>query len=215
MPTKQISSTSDTHIGLYQFTRMPNGIHSGPAIFQRIMDTVLVGIPDAVCYLDDILEASKTHTDHFDNLALVFEKLQRAGFKLNKGKCKFEQSSVIYLGHVIDATGLHPTQDKLNAIQNAPPPKDVTSLKSFLGLLMFYLRFLNDHSTVLAPLNSLLRKEVKWRWTNKEESAFMAAEKLILDSQTLVHYDQSLPVYLSCDASSYDAGAVLCHKIDG
>jgi len=93
--------------------------------------------------------AGKTQTDHFENLALVFEKLQSTGFKLNKEKCKFEQSSVIYFGHVIDATRLHPTHDKLNEIQYAPPPKDVTSLKSFLGLLMFYSRFLNDRSNVL------------------------------------------------------------------
>ena len=80
---------------------------------------------------------------------------------------------------------------------------------------MFYSRFLQNHSTVLAPLNNLLRKNVKWRWTKEEDDAFVKAKKLLLDSKTLVHYDESLPLYLSCDASSYGAGAVLSHQIVG
>ena len=207
--------TINTHCGLFQFTRMPNGIHSGPALFQRTMDSLLSGIPGVTCYLDDILVAGKSAQEHYQTLACVFEKLQSAGFKLNKSKCKFEQFSVTYLGHVIDDKGLHPTREKLDAIRDAPAPKDVTALKSFLGLLMFYSRFLSDHATVLAPLNNLLRKSVKWKWTNTEQRAFNEAKKLILESKTLVHYNPALPIYLSCDASSYGAGAVLSHKIDG
>ncbi len=207
--------TINTHCGLFQFTRLPNGIHSGPALFQRTMDSLLSGIPGVTCYLDDILVAGKTMQEHCRSLASVFEKLQSAGFKLNKSKCKFEQSSVEYLGHVIDEKGLHPTREKLDAIRDAPAPKDVSALKSFLGLLMFYSRFMSDHATVLAPLNNLLRKNVQWKWTNTEQRAFNDAKKLILESKTLVHYNPALPIYLSCDASSYGAGAVLSHKIDG
>ena len=65
------------------------------------------------------------------------------------------------------------------------------------------------HSTVLAPLNSLLKKNVPWRWTNTEDNAFIAAKNLLLNSRTLVHYDETLPLVLSCDASSHGAGAVL------
>ena len=115
---------------------------------------------------------------------------------------------------MIDGNGLHPTDEKLKAVQDAPRPKDVTALKSFLGLLMFYSRFLPNHSTILAPLNRLLKKDVKWAWTKTEEQAFFNAKKLLLESQTLVHYNDALSFYLSCDASSYGAGAVLSHYID-
>ena len=114
---------------------------------------------------------------------------------------------MIYLGHKIDKKGLHPTEDKLAAIHDAPRPKDVTALKSFLGLIMFYSRFMPNHSTVLAPLNRLLKKGTHWTWSKVEEDAFVAAKKLILNSQTLVHYNEKLPLFLSCDASSYGAGA--------
>ena len=207
--------TINTHMGLFAFKRLPNGIHSGPAIFQRIMDGLLADIPKAVSRLDDILIAGTDYQDHLNTLSQVLERLLKYGFKLNKAKCKFLQSSVVYLGHLIDSAGLHPTMDKLAAVRDAPPPKDAVALKSFLGLIMFYSRFIPHHSTVLAPLNSLLKKNVPWRWTKTEDNAFMAAKNLLLNSRTLVHYDETLPLVLSCDASSYGAGAVLSHVING
>ena len=207
--------TINTHMGLFAFKRLPNGIHSGPAIFQRIMDGLLADIPKAVSRLDDILIAGTDYQDHLNTLSQVLERLLKYGFKLNKTKCKFLQSSVVYLGHLIDSAGLHPTIDKLAAVRDAPPPKDAVALKSFLGLIMFYSRFMPHHSTVLAPLNSLLKKNVPWRWTKTEDNAFMAAKNLLLNSRTLVHYDETLPLVLSCDASSYGAGAVLSHIING
>ena len=115
----------------------------------------------------------------------------------------------------LDGEGLHPTDDKLAAIRDAPRPTDITTLKSFLGLIMFYSRFMPHHSTVLAPLHNLLKKDTPWRWSKSEEDAFNSAKNLLLNSQTLVHYDHTLALFLSCDASSYGAGAVLSHKIGG
>jgi len=207
--------TINTHIGLFTFKRLPNGVHSGPAIFQRIMDTVLAGLPKVICRLDDILCGGSDDDDHLKTLSLVLDRLQNAGFKLNKSKCKFLQSSVTYLGHVIDAEGLHPTADKLKAIREAPAPKDVTALKAYLGLLMFYSRFLPNHATILAPLNNLMKAETKWKWTQKEQEAFEASKKLLCESHTLVHYDPDKELFMSCDASQYGAGVVLSHKVEG
>ena len=205
--------TINTHIGLFTFKRLPNGIHSGPAIFQRIMDNLLSDIPKAVSRLDDILVAGIDEEDHLRTLSLVLERLLRPN--ANFYKCKFLQKCVTYLGHKIDGEGLHPTDDKLAAIRDAPRPKDVTALKSFLGLIMFYSRFMPHHSTILAPLHNLLKKDTPWKWSKVEEDAFVAAKDLILNSQTLVHYDHTLSLYLSCNASSYGAGAVLFHKMNG
>jgi hypothetical protein len=140
---------------------------------------------------DDILVAGIDEADHLRTLSLVFQRLLDAGFKLNKDKCKFQQTSVVYLGHRIDMEGLHPTDEKLSAILDAPAPKDESALKSFLGLIMFYSRFLPNHSTVLGPLNRLLKKDVSWRWTEIEQDAFTQAKKMLLKSHTLVQYDQS------------------------
>ena len=214
-PECQQYFTINTHVGLFSFQRLPNGVHSGPGVFQQILDSTLAGIPKVICYLDDILVAGVDHADHMKTLAVVFQRLLDAGFQLNKAKCKLEKKAVTYLGHIIDSEGLHPTSDKLSAILDAPPPKDESALRSFLGLMMFYSRFLPNHSTVLAPLNRLLKKNVRWQWTVVEENAFADAKKMLVESSTLVHYDERLPLFLSCDASSYGAGAVLCHRIDG
>ena len=124
-----------THIGLFTFKRLPNGIHSGTPIFQRIMCNLLSDVPKAVSRLDDILVAGIDEEDHIYTLSLVLEWLLVAGFILTKAKCKFLQKCVTYRGHKIDVEVLHPIE--LAAIRDAPRPKDVTALKSFLGLIMF------------------------------------------------------------------------------
>ena len=137
-PESQKWLTVNTHLGLFVFTRIPNGIHSAPAEFQMIMDKTLAGIPKVVCYLDDILIGGSDVEDHADNLKLVFDRLSDAGFKLNHDcLCTFQQKSVNYR-HMIDSVGLHPTRDKISAFKCAPAPTNVTQLKFFLGLIMFY-----------------------------------------------------------------------------
>lgn len=214
-PDSQKYLTINTHLGLYCFTRIPNGIHSAPGIFQEIMDKTIAGIPHVIAYLDDILIAGSNKEEHDKNLSQVFTRLRDSGFRLNRQKCTLHQTSVTFLGHTIDAEGLHPTHDKLKSINDAPIPTDAKQLKSFLGLIMFYSRFLPNHSTVLAPLNKLLCKDIPWKWTNTHTEAFQNAKKLLIESQTLVHYDDKLPLFMSCDASSYGAGGALFHKIDG
>ena len=101
-------------------------------------------------------------------------------------------------------------------IHNAREPKCVTELKSFLGLLTYYSRFLPNMASTLTPLYALLKKSTLWRWGSTEREAFEAAKKLLTSDQVLAHYDPSLPLVLACDASAYGIGAVLSHKlVDG
>ena len=214
-PDSQQWLTINTHLGLYVFTRCPNGIHTAPALFQEIMDKTLSGVPHTIAYLDDILVAGVDQADHDANLHTVFDRLSSSGFKLNKSKCYINKSSVTYLAHRIDSEGLHPTEDKLCAIRDASVPQDAKALRSFLGLIMFYSKFLNNHSTVFSALNKLLCKDQPWCWTNVHDKAFQNAKKLLVDSPTLVHYDDSKPLYISCDASAYGCGGVLFHRMNG
>ena len=119
--------------------------------------------------------------------------------------------SVTYLGYRIDANGLHPVHEKMKAIQDAPEPRNVTELKSYLGLLSYYSRFLLNMSSNLAPLNQLLHKQAEWVWEGKEKQAFQLSKQLLLSSQTLAHFD--LDIVLTYDASAYGIGAVLSHRL--
>ena len=109
-------------------------------------------------------------------------RLQYYGFRVQKDKCLFLTDSVHYLGHRIDAEGIHTSGDKLDAILNAPTPKNVQQLRAFLGLLNYYGKFLNNLSTVIHPLNRLLRTNVKWSWTNECHESFKEAKNLLKKS---------------------------------
>jgi len=158
----------NTHRGLFKYHRLPFGISSAPGIFQRTMESLLQGIPNVVVYIDDILVTGATEQEHLKTLEEVLTRLERAGLRLKKPKCLFMVPSVDFLGHKIDSQGLHPTPEKVKAVQEAPKPRNVRELKSYLGLLSYYSKFLPNLSSTLAPLYSLLKTSTPWQWTTKE-----------------------------------------------
>ena len=204
--------TINTHQGLYRYTRLPFGVASAPAIFQHTMDQVLHGLPGMMCYLDDIIITGATDRKHLSNLAAVLERLREKGFRLKKDKCHFMQTTVEYLGHVIDAKGLHTSPKKCQAITEAPVPKNVTELRSFLGLVNYYGRFVPNLGSGLHPLNRLLRKGAAWAWTKKCQEAFDSVKAVLGSQQVLAHYDPSLPLSMAADASAYGVGAVISQQ---
>jgi len=155
-------TTINTHRGLYRYNRLPFGISSAPAIFQNFLENLLKSIPFVVVRLDDILVSGKDQADHLCHLQEVFRRLRLAGIHLNKAKCAFLADSVVYCGYRVDATGIRPVQESIRAIVEAPAPQNTSQLKSFLGMLNYYHRFLPRVATVLEPLHKLLRKGVVW-----------------------------------------------------
>ena len=203
--------TVNTHRGLYQFVRLPFGIASAPAVFQKTMDTVLQGLPKVLCYLDDILITGSNEEEHFQNVEQVLQRLQQYGIRAKRSKCTFMSESVEYLGHRVDASGLHTAASKVEAVRRAPQPCNVQELRSFLGLLHYYGRFLPNLATLLQPLQNLLKADQQWEWTQTCSEAFEAAKKLLVEAPVLAHYDPALPIKMAGDASSYGVGAVISH----
>ena len=175
------------------------------------MDTILQGLPNVFCYTDDILITGPDDDTHLRNLTAVLERLQRHGVRMKKAKCRFMAKSVIYLGHKIDSEGLHTTTDKVDAVVNAPEPRNVQQLRSFLGLVNYYRKFLPNLSTVLRPLNSLLQKSTSWSWTVDCKRAFNKVKSCVVECTVLGHYNPDLPLRLAADASAYGIGAVISH----
>ena len=205
--------TINTHKGLYQYTRLPFGIASAPAVFQRVMDTILQGIEGVACYIDDIIITGKTDEEHLARLEEVLKRLLWYGLHIRRSKCRFLQPHVIFLGHRIYAEGIHPTDEKLKAIMQAPAPENVQELRSFLSLINYYGKFIPNAATILVPLNELLRKDVKWNWTERCQKSFEEAKQTLTSNQVLMHYNPSLPICMAGDASAYGIGAVIAHVL--
>ena len=142
--------TINTQKGLYQYNRLPFGVSSAPAIFQRTMESILRGIPNVCIYLDDILLTGSSDKEHYEVLDKVLSRMKEAGIRLKRSKCTFHKPSLEYLGHNISCEGLRPTQEKVRAIIEAPMPQDVSQLRSFLGLVNYYAKFLPQLSSILA-----------------------------------------------------------------
>ena len=204
--------TINTHKGLYRYTRLPFGVASAPAIFQKTMDMVLQGLPNVICYLDDILITGSTEEEHFVNVERVLGRLKKYGIRAKRSKCSFLSPSVEYLGHRVDASGLHTMPSKVEAVKMAPTPRNVQELRSFLGLVHYYGKFMPNLATLLHPLNTLLQDGQSWDWTLECEKAFRAAKDSLSSASVLAHYDPSLPIKMAGDASAYGVGAVISHQ---
>ena len=152
----------NTHRGLFKYKRLPYGISSAPGIFQRAIESLLHDIPFVVVYLDDILITGTTDEEHLDTLDKVLHRLESHGLKLNKDKCTFLSPSVIYLRHRNDQNGLHPSDDNVRAVKDAPRLTNVNQLTAYLGVLTYYSKFLPNLVSTLVPLYSLLRSFTRW-----------------------------------------------------
>jgi len=116
-------------------------------------------------YMDDIIIFSKTFDQHLEHLGKVFGKLRHSGLKLNANKCEFGMTQVRYLGHVINREGIHPNPEKVTAISNFPKPQNMSDVRRFLGLVLFYRRFIKDFADIAKPLTDLMQKNVTFQWT--------------------------------------------------
>ena len=202
----------NTPLGLFKYNRMPFGIANAPAVFQRIVDQVLAGVPNSIAYLDDILISGKDEEEHFTTLQMVLTKLADFGLRCNMDKCSFFQDEVVYLGYVINSKGKQPDPSRITTIRNLPVPTDVKQVEAFIGKINYYGKFIHNFSNLCIPLNRLRQKDAKWNWDTSCQKAFDTLKKKLSEETLLVHFDQDLPLILATDASSYGIGAVLMHR---
>jgi len=197
--------------GLMQFTVMPFGLHSAPATFQRLLDTVLGPElePHTFVYLDDIIVISATFDDHLRHLKEVFHRLRGAELRVNPDKCHFGLTELKYLGHVVERRGLRTDPEKTKAVTQWPTPTTVRQIRQFIGLASWYRRFIRDFSATAAPLTKLTRKQAKWCWGLEEERAFQQLKDALTTAPILACPDFERRFVLQTDASTSGLGAVL------
>ncbi|UYV72087.1 K02A2.6-like [Cordylochernes scorpioides] len=173
------------------------------------MDTLLSGIDGVAVYLDDVLISGRDCDDLKRKTEKVLLRFKESGLRLKKEKCHFYVPEIEFLGMIIDHKGIHPSEEKLRAIKDARPPSNKRELMSFLGLLNYYERFLNNKATVAEPLHRLLDSNSPWKWNKEHQRSFAEVKNLISSKSVLAHFNEDLPILVNCDASEYGVGAIL------
>ncbi|GBG92381.1 hypothetical protein CBR_g55289 [Chara braunii] len=160
-------------------------------------------------YLDDILVYSRSLEDHLGHLRRVLETLHRAKYKSNRDKCEFVRQELEYLGHFVTLEGISPLSDKIQAVQEWPETRNVTDVRSFLGLAGYYQRFIKGYSKIAAHLNKLQCEDRSFDFAEEARGSFFALKAALLSTEVLQIYDPLLPTRVTTDASGYGIGAVL------
>lgn len=201
--------------GLYAYKRLPFGVKPAAQIFQSVMDRILENIDDVQVYIDDILIWANDDLELLGKVKTVLDRLVEHNVKVNLSKCQWFVDKVTYLGHEISSAGIAPNMEKVEAITKSPEPRNVTQLKAFIGMVMFYSKFLPKLNMKLAPLYTLLKKEAKWEWTGKCQEVFDECKNELCSMKLLTHYDPKKEIIVTCDASDDGIAGVLSHRING
>ena len=219
MEPESIPMTSfKTQLGQYSFQVMPFGLKTAPATFQRLMNKVLEPHKNdfVLAYLDDILVHSKSLSDHLRDLDEVLRRLAENDLRLNPKKCFWGKNELEYLGHVLNAEGIKPSESKCKAVKEWPTPTCVRDVQSFTGFTNYYRRYIKDYSKIAIPLYELTRKGVQFKWTAECTIAFQKLKQALCTAPVLLlpKTGTDAEFVVSTDASKYAIGAVLLQKDD-
>lgn len=232
-----------TPVGLHEYNRLPQGLCNSPASFMRMMTNIFgdQNFLSLLCYLDDLMVFAPTEQEALKRIEVVFERMRAHNLKLSPKKCHFLRRSVQFLGHLITEEGVSTDPAKVDAIVSITKadlmcPDGVTpsvkKIQSFLGLVMWYQRFIENCSSIARPLFELTSGTKKGRgsrrrstapfrkltaadWTPACERALEELKDALLAHVVLAHPNFNQPFILSTDASMDGLGAVLSQLTPG
>ena len=204
-------------LGFYECIRMPFGLMNAPATFQRLMESCLgeMHLNWCIIYLDNVIIFSSTPEEHIQHLRGVLQKLRAAGLKLKPSKCEFFKDRISYLGHIVSKNGVETDPKKVKVIQDWPILETVYDVRSFLGFMNYYRKFLFRYSRIVKPLNKLIsgenskKKKGPVKWEEKHQEAFEKLKQLCTEAPILAYVDYKKPFRVYTDASEIGLGAVI------
>ncbi|MCG8048820.1 MAG: DDE-type integrase/transposase/recombinase, partial [Candidatus Thiodiazotropha taylori] len=212
-------------LGFWEFNRLPFGLNNAPATYQRLMEQCLGDLNMKICaiYLDDLIIFSKTLEEHLERLDKVLQRLKDCNLKLNPKKCKFLQTRVKYIGHIVSENGVEADPEKLEKVQNWPIPKNADEVRQFTSFAGYYRRFVKDFSKIAKPLTDLhphttvkngknVKSSKPFSWGKEQQTAFDKLKNALSSHPVLGYADYNLPFEVHTDASSKGLGAVLYQK---
>ena len=200
-----------TRYGHFEMLVVPFGLTNAPPHFTNMIQDLLCDMLDdfVVVFLDDICIYSQNVTEHAKHVEKVLARLAEHKLFAKGLKCDFAVSEVEYLGYVVSPDGLGPMQAKVKAIAEWKTPRNVSDVRSFLGLVSYYRKFIPNFARIAAPLNDLVKKDVQWQWGTNEQSAMRELQDRMQKHPLLILPRSDLPYTVITDASQIAYGAVL------
>ena len=210
-PASSDKTAFRTRFGHYQYTVLPMGLCNAPGTFMHVMNSVFRKQLDRflLVFLDDIFIFSANEEEHLLHLREALEVLRANHLYLKPSKCEWMKDQVEFLGHRIGREGLSVDPHKVDAVRDWPVPRDVSQMRSFLGLAGYYRRFITNYSQLTLPLTELTKDDVEWHWDAPEQSAFAQLKVMLSSAPVLQLADPALPYTIHCDASGFATGACL------
>lgn len=211
----KFKTSFSTCFGQFEYNRMPQGLKTSPARFQRLLDSVLSGLEGArvFTYIDDVALHATSLQEHDAKVRNVFDRLRTHVLKLNPGKCVFLSKSVVYLGHLLTPEGVSPNPDLVKVVKDYPACRNPRDIKSFLGLCSYYRKFIENFSKIALPLTSLLKADVKFLWGPTQQEAFENLKERLTSKPILQYPKWDEPFILTTDASNQAVGAILSQGV--
>ncbi|KAL2252041.1 UNVERIFIED_CONTAM: Retrovirus-related Pol polyprotein from transposon [Sesamum indicum] len=200
-----------TRYGHYEFVVMPFGLTNAPAAFMALMNKTLQPFLDqfVIVFIDDILIYSSSPEEHEQHLRTILQILREKQLYGKFSKCEFWMEEIAFLGHVVSKKGVQPDPAKVKAILEWEPPKNVTEVRSFLGLAGYYRRFVKDFSIIAKPLTNLLKKNAPFNWNDKCAQSFEELKKRLTSALILALPSGDGGYVVFSDASRQGLGCVL------
>ena len=206
-----------TPLGLYQWTYMPFGLCNAPATFARFMRIMLHDLPNVISFFDDILVHSPTWDEHLQSLFLLFSRLAKYNITAKPSKVFIAYKSISFLGYTISHGNCSPQTKKVLSIRNLATPQTKKQVRSILGLLNYYRKFIPNFSTLAAPLSDLTKAGApnKVIWSEHCQASFDQIKSLLSQPPILALPDLSQNFILRTDASDVGIGASLLQEHNG
>ena len=222
-PDSRACTAFMTFMGLFEWNRVPMGIKGAPTYFQEVMESeVLSGLLHSICelYMDDLILYANSEDQLLEHMELLFQRLREYNITLNPAKAHIGLEEIEYVGHLLSATGISFTSDKISKVVELPRPTVKHELKRFLGLVNYFRDHLMNLAFYTQPLQSLLTNYKKddptpIQWTEETLEAYNAVMGLLRTLPKLWYLDDNkeFPIHLYTDASNLGFGAYLCQKV--
>jgi transposase InsO family protein len=201
-------TTINTPFGLYQYRFLPFGLSVSPAIFQDVMNNIVKGLDGVEVYQDDVIIHAPDKVVHDHVLLAVLTRFKEVNVKINPGKCSIALSEIECLGYLVNSKGFQPDINRLKPLVEAKSPTNIHELRSVMGALQYYSKFIPNFASIADPL-FILMNAVGYEWSSKHEQIFRGLLSMLNSDAVLRPFTPKLRPVLITDASPFGIGAVL------